>query len=147
VFIVITVSEVEVEVTGENDGHVVVAESFESQPHSLSRTRCGDTSRRSTATESTELACTAALLRSLCRLLYSAKVVLVLFGSSWDALFSRCARLHFCIFSTFEFRGISKVQSFYYFLKTESLSYPNVTRLFSPSRCSRSIDTSYVWIG
>jgi hypothetical protein len=40
-FIVSTVSEVEVEVTGENDGRVVVAESFESRPHCADSCRIG----------------------------------------------------------------------------------------------------------
>jgi hypothetical protein len=73
---------------------------------------CGNTFRRSTTTESTELAWAAALLRSLCRLLYSSEVVLGLFDSSWDALFSCCGRLHLCILSTLEFRGILKVHRF-----------------------------------
>jgi hypothetical protein len=69
---------------------------YSTRIHCLS---CGDTSRRYRAAESTDLACAAALMCSLCRLLYSAAVVLSLFESSWDALFSRCVRLKFCILS------------------------------------------------
>jgi hypothetical protein len=56
-----------------------------------------------------ELACAAALLRPLCRLLYSSEVVLGSFDLSWDAPLFFCAHPHFSILSMFESRGILKV--------------------------------------
>jgi hypothetical protein len=97
---------------------------------------CCDTSRRSTATESTELMCAAILLLSLCRLLG-------LFDSSWEALFSCYACIQSCVFPTFEFRGILKLTNFYYSLLKVGVQFtPDqfFSPLFNRSRRTWSID-------